>query len=393
MKTNRMKKIAGFTLIEMMIAMAVTMVLLYAAVLTFRDANSSNQVVTQAADMTENFRAALNNIELDLQQAGMGIPVGGINIPYTSNGSTTSPCSTTPAINRPKLGGTTTFPQCNSTLPAVEPGNMLGPSITAPDATSGTVANPGSITDEITVLYADNTLGLDSDPVNKPATPGPPASAGCPNGSLKLSGSTLTATFDASCVNLDPSATNGIKIQAGDLVMFTNTNGTAMLAVTGVSGQVLTFAPGDAFHLNGRTETSGTIQQLETGGASCGGGTACFPPTLATRVWMITYYLDNTTAPPFVRLVRQVNMYPAAPVGETLENLQFTYNFVDGVTNPTNQPTVPTGNSESQIRSVNVVLAARSSYQVRQGNQSLFARTNLQTQVSLRSLAYTNPYQ
>jgi len=391
MKANQIKKIAGFTLVEMMIAMAVTLILLYAAVSTFRDATNSNQVVTQAADMTENFRAGLNAIELDLQQAGTGVPVGGIRIPYTSNGSTTSPCGTTQPINRPKLGATTTFPPCNSTLPAVEPGNMLGPAITAPDATSGTPTNPGSITDEITMLFADNTLGLDNKPVNQPATATPP-SPGCPGGSLKLVGSTLTATFDSTCVNLNPS-TSGITISPGDLIMFSNTLGNAILTVTNVSGQVLTFSAGDAFNLNGRTETSGTMQQLETGGASCGGGAACFPPTLATRIWMVSYYLDNVTSPPFVRLIRQVNMNPAAPVGETLENLQFTYNFVDGVTNPSNQATVPTGNSESQIRSVNVYLAARSGYQVHAGNQTLFARTNLQTQVSLRSLAYVNRYQ
>ncbi|HXY00788.1 MAG TPA: prepilin-type N-terminal cleavage/methylation domain-containing protein [Candidatus Limnocylindrales bacterium] len=396
MKPQRKHKFAGFTLLELMIAMAVTLILLYAAVSTFKDASASNQVVTQAADMTENLRAGLTLIEQDLQQAGTGIPVGGVNIPYTSNGSTTSPCSTTAAINRPKLGGTTTFPPCNSTIPAVEPGNMLGPGITAPDATTGTPLNPNSVTDEITILYADNTLGLDNRPINQPATASPP-SPGCPAGSLSLSGSTLSVTFDSTCVNL---AAAGITIQVGDLVMFNNTNNPngAILAVTGVAGQTLTFASGDAFGLNGRTDTSGTIRQLETGGPSCGGAASCFPPTTATRVWMVTYYLDNISAPPFVRLVRQVNLpvgnsYPPTPVGETMENLQFTYNFVDGVTNPANQATVPAGNSESQIRSVNVYLAARSSYKVRKGNQSLFARNNMMTQVSLRSLSYVNRYQ
>ena len=119
MKTPSQKKHAGFTLIEMMLAMSVTLVLLYTAVQIFRDATYSNQVVVQAADMSDNLRAGLNMIQEDLQQAGQGIPVGGISTPYTSNGSTTSPCSTTQAINRPKLGGTTTFPQCNSTMPAI----------------------------------------------------------------------------------------------------------------------------------------------------------------------------------------------------------------------------------------------------------------------------------
>ena len=112
---------------------------------------------------------------------------------------------------------------------------------------------------------------------------------------------------------------------------------------------------------------------------------------------MISYYLDNVTAPPYTRLVRQVNMpsgtiYPPTPVGETLENLQFTYNFVDGVTNPANQSSVPAGNSESNIRSVNVYLAARSSQPVQIGNSMIYSRSNLMSQICLRSLAYVNNY-
>ena len=159
-----------------------------------------------------------------------------------------------------------------------------------------------------------------------------------------------------------------VTINPGDLIMFSNnTNATALLTVTGVAGQVLTFAAGDAFNLNGRSDSGGTIKQLETS-STCGGGPACFPTTLATRIWMITYYLDNVTSPPYTRLIRQVNMNPPTPVGETLENLQFTYNYVDGVNNPSNQPSVPAGNSEANIRSVNVYLGARSSQSVRQGN-------------------------
>ena len=382
-------KMAGFTMIELMIAMAVTAVLLYAARSVFRDSLNTNQMVSQAADMTGNLRTGLNLIEQDLLQTGTGIPVGGISIPYTSNGSALNPCGATPAINRPKLGGTTTFPPCNSTIPAVEPGFMMGPPITAPDANSGTPSNVNSNTDEITVLYADNTLGFDAKPINQPATAIPP-SPGCPKGSLSLAGETLVVTFDPTCVDL---SAIGATVQPGDLMMFTNTLGNALLAVTAVSGQVLTFGPGDAFALNGRTEAGGTIQQLEAGGPACGGIPACFPATLATRIWMVSYYLDNVSSPPFVRLIRQINMNPPTPVGETLENLQFTYNFVDGVTNPSNQSTVPVGNSEAQIRSVNVYLGARSNYQVQKGNGHLFARNNLMTQVSLRSMAYVNRYQ
>jgi prepilin-type N-terminal cleavage/methylation domain-containing protein len=403
------KKLAGFTLIELMIAMAVTLILLYAAVLAFRDASRTNQVVTLNADMADNLRASLNMITTDLQQAGSGIPTGGIPIPYTSNNSTTAPCSTAPALVRPKLGGTSTFPQCNSTLPSVEPGNAMGPLITAPDASAGVPSNPNSFTDEITVVYADN-LGLDSMPINAastPADPPTPANPGCPNGSLSLSGTTLTATFDGSTMNPTTGTYNcvnfvnqGITINVGDLIMFQNTNGTALLAVTAVSGQTLTFAKGDPFGLNGTGDTQGTINYIQTGGASCGGTNACFSNTTATRVWMVSYYLDNVTSPPYVRLIRQVGLGTATPVGETLENLQFTYNFIDGAGNPSGQATIPAGDSESQIMLVNVYLAARSTYAEMNNNGAdpygkragMFGRDNLMTQVSIRSNAYTNPY-
>jgi len=390
MNSNRKTTNSGFTMVELMISMAVTMVILYGAVAAFRDAQQTNQVITQSADMTENLRNGLNFMIQDVQQAGTGIPTGGIPIPYTSNGSSTSPCGTTAPINRPILGGASTFPPCNSTLPAVEPGNELGPPITAPDASTGTVQNPSSITDEITVMYADNTAGLDGKPINEPATASPP-SAGCPNGAITLTGTQLQITFDSNCVNL---AAAGITLESGDLIMLSNSLGNALVYVTSVAGQTLTFSSGDPFKLNGRSDPAGTVKQLMTS-STCNGATACFPPTTATRIWMISYYLDNVSSPPFVRLVRQVNFNAPTPVGETLENLQFTYNFVDGVTNPSNQATVPTGNSESQIRTVNVWLAARTSYAVHKGSSSVqtqYARNNLMTQISLRSMAYTNRY-
>jgi prepilin-type N-terminal cleavage/methylation domain-containing protein len=379
MKYKMKKKNAGFTLIELMISMSVTLILLYAAVSMFQNASQSNQVVSQGSDMTDNLRAGLTLIEQDLQQAGTGIPTGGITIPFSLSGT----CGITPEPNRPTLSGSAQFNLCNPVLPAVEPGNSMGPLVVAPD---GPTSRP---TDEITMLYADNTLGMDAKPINQPANPGPPAQPAC-NGTLTISGTTLLVNFDPTCV----AATQpGIKLNPGDLVMFTNTKGNTIMAVTNASGNGATFAPGDAFNLNGRvTDYSGTIWNLQTS-PTCGGAPACFPPTTATRIWMISYYLDNLSAPPYVRLIRRVNFNPPTPVGETLENLQFTYNLIDGATNPANQAVIPTGNSESQIRSVNVYLAARSTYLTKKGATPMYARNNLTTQISLRSMAYYNKYQ
>jgi hypothetical protein len=66
------------------------------------------------------------------------------------------------------------------------------------------------------------------------------------------------------------------------------------------------------------------------------------------------------------------------------------YNFVDGVTNPSGQQSVPANLSESQIRSVDVTLWGRAVR--RDGQTGRYPRSNLTTQVSLRSMAYVNRY-
>jgi hypothetical protein len=174
-----------------------------------------------------------------------------------------------------------------------------------------------------------------------------------------------------------------------------NPNG-ILQTVTAVSGQTLTFSPGDAFNLNGRTssETAGTIKQLQnlTGGVPNG----TYPPTSATRIWMITYYLDATTDPAHPMLMRAVNFNTPQPVAETVENLQFAFNFADGTSPaPVNQFSVPTvpapaGDTENQIRVANVYMGARSTTSA--ANPGKYIRTNLSTQVALRSMAYFNSF-
>jgi hypothetical protein len=235
-------------------------------------------------------------------------------------------------------------------------------------------------------MYADNSTsaGMDNSPIYSVDASN---NVIC-NGTISSTGDSVTFDSATNCADL---GTAGIQIQVGDLIMFSNTLGNVIQTVTAVSGQTLTFATGDPFNLNGRTDPQGTIQQIQNSGCTSSSTTAaCYPPTTATRIWMISYYLDNITDPNHVRLVRRVNFNDGQPIGETLENMQFTYNFVDGTTNPANQTTVPSGFSENQIRSVNVFLGARSNYSDMQ--QSRYIRSNLQTQVSLRSMAYRSRY-
>lgn len=356
----------GFTLIEFLVAAIVTVAVLAIALGAMNDSLRANQNVSQMADLSDNLRVGMNMAVQDLVQTGTGIPTGGIPIPNNPNGAGT--CNTAAPMNRPgpSNGAPLQFPGCNFVLPAIEPGQGLGPQVTSPDGVTGINS------DIVTVLYADYSVRLDQTPVNRPASAGV---AAC-NGTISGTGDVLT--FDANCMNL---ATANAQINPGDLIMFSNVNGNALQTVTSAVGQTLRFDPGDAFNLNGRNEPQGTIVQLQTNGA--------FPPTTATRVWMVTYYLDTTADPVHPRLVRQVNFNPPQPVAESMENLQATYNYVDGVTNPANQPDIPAGFSENEIRAVNLTIRARSD---RHSSTSQYLRSNLTTQVSLRSMAYVNRY-
>jgi len=375
-----MKKNSGFTLIELLVAIGVTAVALAAAVMMFRDSTKANTNVTQASDMSDNMRAGLNLIVQDLIQTGTGIPTGGISIPNTPNASG---CNTGGKVKRPPAVLVLTFngpnaatAGCNVILPAIEPGNSLGPTVTSPDGTSGPQ------TDIITMMYVDNTMDSKPLPIISPTCAG----------AITATGSSITFDSSAGCGVTIGAA--GIPVNPGDLFMIynaINSNG-VLQTVTSVSGQTLNFASGDPFNLNGRTgtETAGTIKQLQNGAPSAPNGT--YPsPTSCARIWMITYYLDTTADPKHPRLMRALNFNTPQPVAETFENLQFAFNFVDGTTPPpVNQFTVPTGDNENEIRSVNIYLGARTTNTAALSSQ--YTRSNMATQVALRSMAYFNNY-
>jgi len=390
-----MKRQSGFTLVEMMVAMGVALVALAATVSAFRDSAYTNQQVSLKSDISDNLRAGLNFIQQDLIQAGTGIPVGGISIPNT--GAAASGCPTgVSALNRPALVVSgLTFPICNTTLMAVEPGDAIGNFISSPDATSVTR------TDLITMLYVDvdKTLGLDNRPVIQAPLGADPGCAGTisANGQTVVFDNTTMYLGKINCVDL---STAIVPIKPGDLIMFSNANGNAIQTVTNVSGQTLTFASGlaagDAYNLNGTGKPAGTLIQLQNSTTNSSGNKVylnTYPPTTASRIWMISYYLDDVTDPGHVRLIRRTNFNPGVAVGETIEDLQFTYNYVNGSTVLANQATVPASYSENQIRSVNVYLGARSDNPLATGrSKPAYIRNSLQTQVCLRSMSYVNQF-
>jgi prepilin-type N-terminal cleavage/methylation domain-containing protein len=376
-----MKREAGYSLMELMVAVAIMVVISGATLQTLSDATYANEGVTLLANSQENLRAAMNYMVKDIVEAGEGLPQGGITIP---NAVTIANPAPVPAsiVNRPgPVGGPATFPAPYITLPGIVAGSNQGPAAVTPDPNVPGATLVGAPTDFITIAYADTTIldaannSLNTNPVYVAASG---ANPGC-GGTIAAGGTSVT--FDKACITLP---TDNTAIAPGDLIMFTNAQGTTLQTVSGTLGQVVNFAGGDAFALNGSGQPSGTIFNIQNGIASPGGP---FPPTTCTRIWMITYYL-NTANLQRPMLMRQVNFRPATPVAEVIEDLAISYDINGG---PPSAPTPEFLYSPSAIRKVNLSLASRSdnAFSV---NMAYF-RNNLQTQVSVRSLAFFSNYQ
>ena len=165
----------------------------------------------------------------------------------------------------------------------------------------------GVATDIVTVADADATMALIAYPLT----------------SILSDGSGMTV--DNRTVITD--ALTGLR--AGDLIMFTNALGNAIQTVTSITGQNVFFASGsadDTFGFNQRNATSGSIMQIRSGTTF---------HNAATRVTMVMQP-RSTIAPGQVRLM-QTERFQAPPGPMGIENLQLTYDIVDGRTNPTNQ--------------------------------------------------------
>jgi prepilin-type N-terminal cleavage/methylation domain-containing protein len=387
---QRMKRENGFSLVELLVAMVILIAITSAAVAALVQAQNTTNSIAQEANTQENLRAGMHFLVRDLMQAGEGIPAGGISIPSTAAGNS--------AIIRPGIGGV--FPNNPTAFSVVVPGSGWGADATTVNAQTGAVL-VGGPTDTITIFYADNSL-LSSANCTATGAPcplnnAPVTSAVAPVCTGTIAATGLTVTLAPGCFTLPGTPT---PIQQGDLILFQNINGTALELVTNVNvgGNILTFAAGDPAGLNGTGQPNGTVAAIA----------ASAVPTVITRVWMITYYINTATNPAQPQLIRQVNYpgypaaaatYPPQQVADATEWLNFTYDIIstnDPVgtypNGPGDAPTPQAPDTSFQIRAVNVLLGGRSEYPLVSGSSRQYFRNNLSTQVSIRSLAFVNQF-
>jgi prepilin-type N-terminal cleavage/methylation domain-containing protein len=388
-----MKRRNGFSLLELMVSLSILLVVAGAAITALVQAEHVTQGVGLLANTQENLRAGMNFMVRDLAQAGAGMPQAGIPIPTNSGGAS--------SLKRPGTGTTvatmTTFPTTWTTLPLVSPGSQAGQAATTLNPSTGAVLTSGN-TDIINILYADTTTAADTNGHYLNSFPVVDSGAQTCSGTFTANGSSVT--IDRNCFIFPTSGPTQFVV--GDLIMFTNSNGSALQYVTGVNTgtQTLSFAAGDPAGLNGTGYTSGTVVAMQNFSGSPSAPNGTLPTPTIERVYMVTYYVDATTNPSSPQLVRQVN-YPIATasqaIADAIEDLGFTYDITSpqatyGSNGAGDAPAPISPDTAAQIRAVNVFLAARSETTYNPSSSPQFFRNNLTTQVCLRSLAFQAPF-
>jgi prepilin-type N-terminal cleavage/methylation domain-containing protein len=404
----------GFTLVELLVTVAITLVIMGATMTALGSAWKANESAVLVTGLNSGLRTAMDIVVRDLLQTGQGLPTGRfITIP-SGAGAT--------AIRLPGPPGMPDFtlPTTTTELNAVMPRPGAGPVI-------NNVA-----TDVITVLAADSSF----DRRALTALTNTSMTVALNRARQPLTGLPLVREEIRNGANISDGATNAAlavdDIDAGDLIMLTRGSLSALVQVTGVSGQVITFAGGDSLNLNQNAAADGTVSEYRDTDPVTAGIQAeaiqaepyGWMESQATRIRMITYYVDARPDPtrPLEairpKLVRRMNNGHATTFNNTLgtavafdiEAFQVTYDLADGVTNPTNvrltltdlqdaansackpaPPAAAIACDLERVRKVNVLLAGRARRPMRGSN--LLYRNSLVTQVSLRSLAFVDRYE
>jgi hypothetical protein len=379
------RKNDGFSIFELIIAMALGLLMLGAANELFNSALKTTSLVSNRAEMQQNARAAMDLISKDVSMAGAGLPPGGIQLP-------SGPASSLSRFACDQTGIcyliTNTYPvgtvgtvapitPVSNFMFGIVPGFGKGMKAGGPTTIAATNRTP----DSITVSYVD--FGF---PLNQ-----------FTGAFSDMTGTKLTLTAPVPQPAATPNATDpGVGIKVGDLLMVQTGNGTAVGEVSVVSplattGATVTFTNGDALNFN-QTGASNSMAQIVPLGSPIAPGPAA-PPVTVVRLLVVTYYVEvPLIAGTTPRLMRQVNGNPPQPVADNVIDMQFSYDMCDLVNlvacAAIRDPLA--GNlSPGQIHKVNIQLMTQSLA----ANSGSTQNMQLSTSVSARNLNYKDTYQ
>ena len=350
----------GFTFVELMVAIAVMLVVLAAATSLYQKSVQVSTIVNSQSDMQAEVRAAANQLARDLNQAGTGIPIGGIPIPSAASGGTNPQfaCDSTKCY----ITAGNTFTQ--GTLYKVTPADGVGP-------------NTVEATDAIIITYVDPTLNWSAYPTQVAAKDGT---------SITMPGGTTPALNDSS-----------VGLNIGDVLLLQNSTGAAVGVVTNyvAATGVISFANNDPLNINQSGATAGNIKSLEF--SPVPGAAPYYPAITVSRIMMITYFIQTITTPngPDTQLMRQIGARTPTPVADHIEDLQFTYDVFDTNTSTLTAalPDAAIGSPAvavpNQIRKINITMSVRSP---RPNAQGVYDHLSLTTSIGPRNLSFHDRY-
>ncbi|MGA2416048.1 MAG: prepilin-type N-terminal cleavage/methylation domain-containing protein [Candidatus Sulfotelmatobacter sp.] len=350
-KTN-----TGFTLVELMVSMAVGLTVIFAMASLFKSGMASTFIVAQRVETQQNMRAAMQIMVKDINLAGAGLPTGGLQLPLGGGGGKSRyGCDQTGTCYVPAF----TYPA--NYMNGINPGfsNGVQGGVVVPSA-------PGLINDSITVVYCDYNFPLFEYNGTFPDT----------------TGKSIGIVANPSYVPAPPLITAAGGIQVGDLILMSNTGGSAVGEVTALTPTALTFSDLDPLNINQSGATSNNIATLAKAS----------PTASVYRLFAVTYYLTVPVNGQLPRLMRQVNGLTPVPVADNIINLQFTYddyNTNTSALDPNQANPIGVGDAINMIQKTNVVIYGQSL--TLNGNQS--QNMYLATSVSARNMAFRNRYQ
>jgi len=357
MKMPKQKTGRGFTLLEAMVAMSIGLIVMAAMASMFKAGMNSTMLLTQRTETQQNMRAAIDIMVKDISMAGAGLPSGGIQLPTGAGSSATKfGCDQTGTCHVPAH----LYPNANY-MYGILPGYSNGV-----EANAVIPAAPAAINDSITSIYADYNFPLWEYNITF-TVPG--------------NGGQITLAPNPAYVPAPAAITSAGGIQVGDLIMLSNSLGTAVGEVTGLTATTITFANLDALNFNQSGAASNNVTSISNGAS-----------TIAYRLFAVTYYLTVPGGGQTPRLMRQVNGLTPVPVADDIINVQFAYDIYNSTTSAldANQANpIGVGDSPNLMQKINIVVMGQSMLNDGNKSQNLF----LATSVSARNMAFRNRYQ
>lgn len=346
----------GFTLMELMVSMALGLVVMASMASLFKSGMDTSRMVMQRAETQQNMRAAIDLMVKDISMAGAGLPSGGVQLP-NGTGSALSKYGC-------DQGGTCHVPAFNypgtnymyGVIPGYKNGveaNAVIPSAPAP-----------AINDSITVIYVDYNFVLPQYDQVTFTTPG------------SGTGITLASTAVPAPVLINSPG----QVQVGDLILLQNTAGVAVGEVTTLTGGSIGFADLDPLRMNQNGAQFNNIKAI-SGGSS----------TSANRLMAVTYYLTVPGNGQRTRLMRQVNGLTPYPVADDIINLQFSYdvyNATNGALDANQANPLGVAESPNLMQKINIVMMGQSISNYNNKSQNMY----LATSISARNMAFRDRY-